>query len=131
MKLLDKIAEFLSLAERSVLVILVVIMVALSFLQVVLRNAFSLGILWADPLLRMIVMWVGFLGAVLATKEQKHFGIDLVDKYLSPRVRHLVRIFINMTAVVVTYLLTRAAWQFLFEGIGPEEKDLFDVPRRV
>jgi len=131
MKLLDKLAHYLSLAERSALVALVFFMVALSFLQVVLRNAFSLGILWADPLLRTMVMWVGFLGAVLATKEEKHFRIDLLERYLTPRSRHVVRVFLELSAVVVTYLLTRAAWQFLIEGIGPEEKDLFDIPRRV
>ena len=48
------------------------VMILLAFLQIVLRNVFSSGISWGDPLVRYLVLWVGFIGASLATKESKH-----------------------------------------------------------
>src|SRR5208283_1473758 len=131
MKFIDKISNALSLTERTLLVLFVFVMVGLSFLQVVLRNAFSFGFLWADPFLRYIVVWVGFFGAILATKDEKHFGLDILNRFLSPRSIHAVKTIIDALACVVAFLLAQAAVQFLFEAIGPEEKDLFDLPRRL
>jgi C4-dicarboxylate transporter DctQ subunit len=81
MKILNKIIDKLSRLESSLIIILLGVMVILAFLQVILRNLFSFGFLWADPLLRYMVMWVGFLGAVIATREEKHFGVDFVTRY--------------------------------------------------
>ena len=119
------------LTERGILVVLVVVMVILSFLQVFLRNVFSFGFLWADPLLRYVVLWVGFLGAMLATREEKHFGIDLLDRFVSGKLFHLIKFVIDAIGSVVSFLLARAALQFLFDAIGEEEKDVFDLSRRV
>ena len=106
-------------------------MVVLAFLQVLLRNLFSYGFLWADPLLRYMVMWVGFLGAVIATREGKHFGVDFLNRYFPPRILKGVKIFIDLFAAIVSFLLMKAAFQFLFEAIGADEKDLFDLPKRI
>jgi TRAP-type C4-dicarboxylate transport system permease small subunit len=131
MNIIKTIGGVLSSVERWLLVVLLGVMVVLSFLQVFLRNAFSFGFLWADPLLRYMVMWVGFLGAALASNEEKHFGIDFLNRYLPPRWLHIVKTIVNLFACVVAFLLTRAAFQFLFEGIDSEEKDLFELPKRL
>jgi C4-dicarboxylate transporter DctQ subunit len=106
-------------------------MVMLAFLQVILRNVFSYGFLWADPLLRYMVMWVGFLGAVIATREGKHFGVDFLNRYFPPRILKGAKTFVDLFAAVVAFILMQAAFQFLFEAIGADEKDLFDLPKRI
>jgi C4-dicarboxylate transporter DctQ subunit len=131
MKILNKIIDKLSRLESSLIIILLGVMVILAFLQVILRNLFSFGFLWADPLLRYMVMWVGFLGAVIATREEKHFGVDFLTRYFSQRFLHGTKIFVDSFAAVVAFLLMRAAYQFLMEGIGPDEKDIFELPRRI
>ena len=131
MKILDKFIDKLSWIESSLIVILLGVMVMLAFLQVILRNLFSFGFLWADPLLRYMVMWVGFLGAVIATREEKHFGVDFLTRYFSQRFLHGTKIFVDSFAAVVAFLLMRAAYQFLMEGISADEKDIFELPRRI
>ena len=131
MKIIEAISNALLWIERSLIVILLTMMCTLAFLQVILRNAFSFGFLWADPLLRYMVLWVGFLGAVLATREGKHFAVDFLNRFLSPRLLLIVKSFVNCFAAVVSILLMRAAFQFLIEGIGADERDLFDLPRRM
>ena len=39
-------------------------------LQVILRNFFHHGVLWFDPLVRTLVLWVAFLGALMATSQR-------------------------------------------------------------
>jgi TRAP-type C4-dicarboxylate transport system permease small subunit len=99
-------------------------------MQVILRNIFSFGFLWADPLLRYMVLWVGFLGAVIATREGKHFGVDFLNRYLPKKILHGVRTFIDVFATVISFMLMYAAFQFLFEAIGAEELDVFEIPKR-
>jgi TRAP-type C4-dicarboxylate transport system permease small subunit len=40
---------------------------------------------WADPFLQKGTLWLAFLGASLATHEDKHFAIDLVTKVVPAR----------------------------------------------
>jgi len=130
-KFLSAIENTLAKVETGLIVLFLGTMVILSFVQVILRDMFSLGFLWADPLLRYMVVWVGFLGAVLATKEEKHLGIEFLNRFLAPRTLHLVKTLVEGFAAVVAFLLTQAAFQFLLEGILEGEKDLFDLPKRL
>jgi TRAP-type C4-dicarboxylate transport system permease small subunit len=41
---------------------------------------------WADPFLQKGTLWLAFLGASLATHEDRHFAIDLLTKVVPARV---------------------------------------------
>ncbi len=131
MKLIEGIDTVLTRIERTLIVILLGAMTILAFTQVVLRNLFHFGFLWADPLLRYLVVWAGFLGAALATREDKHFGIEFLNRYLKPRHLHILRSIISVFAAVVAMMLTRASIQFLFEGFSADETDVFGISKRL
>jgi TRAP-type C4-dicarboxylate transport system permease small subunit len=90
-------------------------MVLLAFLQVVLRNLLDQGILWADILLRNLVLWVGFIGASLATREEKHISIDLLTRFLPGKWKNLSRFFMNIFALLICLLLAEAGWTFVMD----------------
>ena len=81
------------------LVVIVLFMVVLAFLQVLLRNIFDQSFLWGDPLLRHLVLWVGFIGASLATREEKHINIDVLGRALKGRPKLAVRFFTELFAI--------------------------------
>ena len=112
MNVLKALERALLALERSAIVLLLSAMILLAFLQVILRN-FSSGLLWADPLLRHAVLWIGFIGASIATRQEKHINIDLVTRYTSARVTNLIRIATNLFAALVTWQLALAGWVFL------------------
>ncbi len=87
-------------------------MIGFSFLQVVMRLCFSSGVLWADILLRHLVLWVGFLGAAIATSEGSHFAIDFLKKNLPEKLRKPVSILTDLLAVVVLSFLSCGAWAY-------------------
>ncbi len=115
MQFLSKINTWIAQAERTLLVIIVLIMVSLAFLQVILRNVFAHGLLWGDIFLRQLVLWVGFIGASLATRENKHINIDLFSRMVTGRTRQISKMVTDLFAVVVTFFLTQAAWNFVAE----------------
>lgn len=113
MKILDKINTWLENAETAILVFVLAIMVVFAFLQVVLRNIFHEGILWGDILLRHLVLWVGFLGASLATREKKHINIDLLNRFLPRRGKEVSLLVTNLFSVFICLILTEASWTFV------------------
>jgi C4-dicarboxylate transporter, DctQ subunit len=90
-------------------------MVLLAFVQVFLRNFFDTGIVWADTIVRHLVLWLGFIGAALATRDQRHISIDAITRYLSKRTRAAALIVTSAFAAVVCYYLAEAAWTFVLE----------------
>ncbi|MGM0595313.1 MAG: TRAP transporter small permease [Pseudomonadota bacterium] len=68
--------------EEALISLLLALMIVLAGAQIVLRNLFDSGIDWGDPLLRILVLWVGLLGAMLATRQDKHIRVDLLTRYL-------------------------------------------------
>ncbi len=125
MKALSAISRALSWVESALVVLLLTVMICLAFLQVVLRNFFETSVLWADPFLRHLVLWVGFLGASLATREEKHINLDIVTRFTPPRITGLIRILTNLSAGIVASALARAGWIFLMnEG---SETALFSI----
>ena len=84
MKTLGRLNTLLLAIERGFLVLLFSLMIVLSFSQVILRNVLSVGLIWADPLLRNAVLWLGFIGASLATQQDKQIKIDLALGWHEP-----------------------------------------------
>ena len=97
----------------GLLCLLLLAMIVLACLQIGLRTFFSGGLLWIDPLLRYFVLWCGMLGAVVATRENKHIAIDVVG-YLAPeQVKPWLGLVIDIFSTLVASFLTWAAVIFV------------------
>ena len=127
MAIVQRINLFVSKIESWILVGIVLLMVSMSFLQIVLR-AFSIGILWGDILLRHLVLWVGFIGASIATREEKHINIDIFSRFFNERGKLIVKGMIYLFAMYVSWLLADAAWNFVMEEIEYESMLYGKIP---
>ncbi len=113
MKFLLKIDRALAAAEGAALILLLSVMVVMAFVQVVLRNVFHEGFIWADILLRHLVLWIGLVGAALAASQERHITIDALSRFLNTRLR-LATLFIAQTfAAGVCVVLADAAVTFM------------------
>ncbi len=128
MKFLEKLNTWIERTETAVLVTVLAVMVVFAFLQVVLRNIFNEGVLWGDIFLRHLVLWVGFLGASLATRESKHINIDLFTRFLSDRGKVISRIITGLFSVFICLLLTDASWTFVQDEMMMGTEIFSDVP---
>jgi TRAP-type C4-dicarboxylate transport system permease small subunit len=113
MKVLHAIDSALVRVETVLLVAFLGVMVVLSFAQVVLRNVFGTGLLWADPLVRHLVLWAGFMGAAMATSSDRHISIDAFNKFLPERGRQVVHALTSLFAAATCWFLAQAAWTFI------------------
>lgn len=113
LRIISGIDKSLMRMENFLIILLLSVMVLMAFLQVILRNLFSMGILWADIFLRHLVLWVGFIGASLATRESRHINIDILTRFVSKAKQPYVKIFIDLISVLVCVILARAGYKFL------------------
>ncbi len=128
MRFVRALNRFLVRVETIFLVVFLAIMILFAFLQVILRNVFSTGLLWGDPLVRQMVLWSGFVGAALAASQDRHISIDALTKFLSPRIKAFAAIITNLFAAVVCYFLGKSAWAFLADERTTENILFLGIP---
>lgn len=131
MKFLRSFDRVLAKAETVVLVVFLGSMVVLAFLQVILRNFFGTGMIWADTLVRHLVLWAGFFGGSIAAFEGRHISIDALTKYLPQRWKHIAGVLTNLFAAVVCYYLMQAALTFVRSEAEAGGEFLFGLPGYV
>ena len=99
--------------EKITLTVMLSVMILLAFIQIILRNVFSSGIAWGDPLVRYLVLWVGFIGASLATREGKHITIEVFSRWLSDLGNRYLQAISSFISALVCALLVFAGWTFV------------------
>ena len=109
--------------EDALLALLLTGMILLAVLQIALRHGFDAGISWGDPLLRVLVLWLGLLGALAATREGHHINIDVISRLLPARgqaaVDAVTSLFAGTVSATVAYHATRfVASEFRFGSVA-------------
>ncbi len=95
------------LAAASLLLLLVLVAA-----QAVARNLFDTGFASFDQLARYLVLYVMFLGAVLAIERGRHIRIDALNVLLPRRVRRALARPLHLLAALVCGILAQAAVRF-------------------
>lgn len=110
--------------EDMLLSLVLISMILLSCTQIFLRTFLSSGLLWADPLLRYLVLWSGLLGAVAATGQGKHIALDIVGRKMPEKVAPWLTLATHIFSCFVAAGLTWAGVIFIqgeieFASMGP------------
>lgn len=82
-------------------------MVVLASSQVIMRNFLDSGFSWGDPLLRLLVLWLALMGAMVATRLERHITVDALLRILSPGLQRAARVLTKVATAMVCALL---AW---------------------
>jgi TRAP-type C4-dicarboxylate transport system permease small subunit len=99
--LLLRAQSFLRRVEDSLLVALVLMIIGMAVTQILLRNVFDTGIFWGDVMVRILVLWIGMVGAMVASRKGEHISIDILSRYLPPRVQKMVSGLVEFTTFII------------------------------
>lgn len=124
----ERVDEAIARLEQTLIVTFLGFMILLAFLQIVLRNFFSTGLDWGDQLLRNLVLWIGFIGATLATKEGKHINIDVVSRWLPSLEKNIVTLITHLFSFIIGCLLTYAALKFVKNEFQMKSMTFLNIP---
>ena len=111
----SRLIRAIALVEDALLVVLLAAMVGLAATQIILRNLFDSAILWADPMLRVGVLWVGMIGAMVATRSDKQISVDVVSRFLPPRLKARVRVITDLFTAVVSAVVAWSAYRLVLD----------------
>lgn len=111
--MLTRVLTLLHRAEELFITLLLGGMILLSGTQILLRNLWDSGISWGDPLLRILVLWVGLLGAMLATRQNKHIRIDILSRYLPQHWSRYIEWAANLFSGIICTLLAWHSGRFV------------------
>ena len=131
MNLLDRIDEKIGRVEQFLVFIFLTAMILVAFSQIVLRNFFSTGIDWGDALVRYLVVWVGFIGAAIATRESKHITIDVLSRWFHGLGSTAVQAICSFFSAAICGLLTLAAIKFVSFEAQMGSTAFFNLPAWV
>jgi len=113
MKIVHTIDRALTFFEKGFVVFSLGTMVTVAFIQVILREVFSTGFIWADDLLRHLVLWNGFIAGSIVTREGRHIAIDIMPRLLSTSSKRWTEIFVNTGAMAFTLFLLKCSIHFI------------------
>jgi TRAP-type C4-dicarboxylate transport system, small permease component len=118
-------------AETGLLVLSLAGMIVLAVLQIVLRNAAQTGLVWIDPLLRRLVLGIALLGAMVASRNQDHLSIDVINHFLPLRAAALCKGLAYLFTAVVCAALARSCGLFLLDEYEYGMQSMQGVPSWV
>src|SRR3954453_17169231 len=106
-RILDLYCAFL----KAVIALCLAVMVVLVFGNVVLRYGFNSGITVSEELSRWMLVWLTFLGAVVALREHAHIGIDTLVRRLPRLGKRLCFVASYGLMVYADALLLVGSWK--------------------
>ena len=108
-----KFLDFIYKIENAILVGLLLIMIFVATGQIIMRNCFGIALSWGEVLVRILVLWIGMAGAMIASRKGNHIRIDLVARYLPNRFRNMAESFINLFSAVICTIVAYYASRFV------------------
>lgn len=123
-----RLERFGTAVENLLLVVLLGAMMLLAVGQIALRIFFSSGMIWADELLKIMVLWVALVASVAASRNQRHLRIDLLSHVVPPRLARLPESLVNAFAALVCGVVAWHSVRYIGVTLDFDDRVLLDTP---
>jgi len=110
----NKFHKFLLKIEAIITFGLLLSMMLIASVQIVMRNLFDSGLLWAESYIRVAVLWLALLGAMLASRHHKHLAIDALVHRLSPPVQYWLKRFNDLFSAIICFIISYHSHFFIY-----------------
>jgi len=127
----EQLDEALSRLEKAFIVLFLGVMMVVAFAQIALRNFMGLGLPWSESLVRYLVLWIGFIGASLATREGRHITIEVIKLRPPASGRRYLAALSQLCGAAVCTVMTWAAVKFVIDDAQIGSRTFLDLPTWV
>jgi TRAP-type transport system small permease protein len=105
-------------ALKFVIALCLAVMVVLVFGNVVLRYVFNSGITISEELSRWLMVWLTFLGAIVALREHAHLGVDTLVRALPASGKRICFVLSYSLMLFADWLLLSGSWKQIIITAG-------------
>ncbi len=119
--MINKIYQLLLKTETGILIALLISLIVMAVVQIIMRNVFSSGLLWADAFVRISVLWLAFVGAMVASRSGRHIVIDAFFQTLNEKTQQIVQRITDIFSAVVCFVASYYSVEFVkyeYENAG-------------
>ena len=93
-----------------------------------MRNVLGEGLGWADESQRLLVLWIGLLGAMAASRDGRQLRIDLVSRYMRGYSRRIIESFADLLTAAVSGVVGWYALAFVRESYAFGDELVGGIP---
>ncbi|MEZ5549476.1 MAG: TRAP transporter small permease [Pseudomonadales bacterium] len=111
--MIDRLIVRLRFIESGLMVVLLCAMILVAAYQVIARNFFDSGVLWGDSMVRVLVLWVTFVGATIASRNDEHIRMDLLSRFIKPGFEEVLRRFRSLFTSIIAAVFAWYSLQFV------------------
>ena len=113
--------SWLDQLEETIIAVLLGLMTAVTFANVLARFVFNSNILWALELTVFLFGWLVLLGASYAVKLHAHLGVDVIVNALARRSRRAMALVAVGCCLVFALLMMKGAYDYwaVFADLPP------------
>jgi TRAP-type C4-dicarboxylate transport system permease small subunit len=86
------------------------LMIVLVFMNVILRYFFNSGITWSEEMARYLFVWIIYIGAIGAMRDNTHLGVDTVIRRMPPKIQKVAYISGQLLILGLMLLLWEGSW---------------------
>lgn len=97
---MEKISRLLGKIIEFFLFVFMIILVSVTFLQVFCRFVIKVPVSWSQEVVKLSFVWIIFLGAAIAVRENTHLCMDIVTAHLPSSARKITKILIYILSLV-------------------------------
>ena len=126
-----RLTKAIHLFEDGILALLLGSMIILATSQIFLRNFWSTGIDWIDPSLRILVLWIGLMGAMIATRKLNHINIDVVSRLVPMIGKRIIATTTNLFSAIICSVISYHAARFVLMEYEDNTYAFNEVPAWV
>lgn len=94
------------------------VMIVLVFTNVVLRYVFSTGFEWSEEIARLCFIYLVYLGAIGAMRENQHLIIDSVLSRIPDIWQKVIYFLVQVGIIWMMVVLIRGSWQLVMQNLG-------------
>lgn len=94
------------------------VMIVLVFTNVVLRYVFSTGFEWSEEIARLCFIYLVYLGAIGAMRENQHLIIDSVLSRIPDIWQKVIYFLVQAGIIWMMVVLIRGSWQLVMQNLG-------------
>ena len=124
----DRLDRWGTAAENGALVILLGALMLLAVGQIAMRVIFSAGFIWADELVKLLVLWITLVASIAASRSNKHLRIDVLSHFVAAKYARLPRLIVDAFAAFMCGVLAWQSWRYVQLTIEFEDTVLIDLP---
>lgn len=114
---MNKFVDALFKKIEILIAIFLAVMIGLVFMNVVLRYIFNTGFVWSEEIARLCFIYLVYLGAIGAARDNRHLLIDSVLSKLPDVAQKIVYVAIQACIVWLMGIVSAGSWGLMMQNL--------------